>query len=474
MENRRKIVIKRKGNQKASPSSSNSPQKTTNQPKLRIHPKVNRENKYSELLSRFEETQRKNQLLKLSVFIGVPIIILVVLLVIVFSGGPDASTNANTSAVPPAQQAQKSTKLDAYAIKDEGYIDRDKSFKEFFQDYRVSEKDVAAIESLARKEGVYELKKANKYRILASKENKNKIVQFEYEPTPYRVLQFSLGYPVSVEEITKKATSRVDVSSGIIQTTFLEAINENNIDLDIMDKMVEVLKWSVDFYHVAPGDKFKVIYETELADGEVVDHGNILAIYFQNGKENHYAFLFDNGKEEQYLSYYAKPLQRQFLMSPIKYGRISSKYNLERVHPVKKVKIPHLGTDYAAKEGTEIYSVADGTVTIAGFKTNNGNYVKIKHSNVYSTQYLHMQDFAPGIKPGKRVKQGDVIGYVGSTGLATGPHVCFRFWKNGKQVDHYKEGRITKIANLNPKQMEQFMTYRSSMDSIFNQTSFFN
>ena len=132
-------------------------------------------------------------------------------------------------------------------------------------------------------------------------------------------------------------------------------------------------------------------------------------------------------------------LKRMFLKAPLKFSRISSAYTLKRFHPVLKVFKAHLGTDYAAPTGTPILSVADGVVTDAKYNMNNGNYVKIKHNATYTTQYLHMSRIAAGMRPGKRVRQGDVIGFVGSTGLATGPHLCFRFWKNGVQVDPKKE-----------------------------------
>src|SRR5690606_16970987 len=131
--------------------------------------------------------------------------------------------------------------------------------------------------------------------------------------------------------------------------------------------------------------------------------------------------------------------KKAFLRDPLKYTRISSKYNLKRFHPVQKRYKAHLGTDYAAASGTEIRSVGDGTVVDARYTSANGNYVKIKHNGTYTTQYLHMSKIGKGITPGTRVRQGQVIGYVGSTGLATGPHLCFRFWKNGKQEDWLKE-----------------------------------
>jgi murein DD-endopeptidase MepM/ murein hydrolase activator NlpD len=132
-------------------------------------------------------------------------------------------------------------------------------------------------------------------------------------------------------------------------------------------------------------------------------------------------------------------MKRAFLKAPVKFSRISSRYSNRRFHPVLKRYKGHYGTDYAAPHGTPIVAVANGVVTATSYTKNNGNYVKLRHDDVYETQYLHMQRFARGIRPGVHVSQGDVIGYVGATGLATGPHVCFRFWKNGRQVDHLRE-----------------------------------
>ncbi|MEZ7940712.1 MAG: peptidoglycan DD-metalloendopeptidase family protein, partial [Flavobacteriales bacterium] len=156
------------------------------------------------------------------------------------------------------------------------------------------------------------------------------------------------------------------------------------------------------------------------------------AVLTNSGKEFH-AYLFNGG----YYDENGKPLESMFLKSPVEFSRISSKFNKRRRHPIKKRIIPHLGTDYAAPRGTPIIAVADGVVTKSSYTGGNGKYVKLKHSSIYETQYLHMSK--RGVKVGEHVKQGEVIGYVGSTGLATGPHVCFRFWKNGVQVNHLRQ-----------------------------------
>jgi murein DD-endopeptidase MepM/ murein hydrolase activator NlpD len=162
-------------------------------------------------------------------------------------------------------------------------------------------------------------------------------------------------------------------------------------------------------------------------------------------------------------------MKRMFLKAPVKFSRISSRFNLKRFHPVTKSVKAHLGTDYAAPYGTPILATADGVVEDARFKQYNGNYVKIRHSGQYKTQYLHMSKIAKGIRPGSRVKQGDVIGYVGSTGLATGPHVCYRFWKDGKQVDPLKQ-KLTFEEPLPAKYKTAFLATtqrtKTSLDEI--------
>jgi murein DD-endopeptidase MepM/ murein hydrolase activator NlpD len=206
--------------------------------------------------------------------------------------------------------------------------------------------------------------------------------------------------------------------------------------------MEDALETSVDFSHVQVGDEFKLVYDEKYIEGKRVGVGNVHAAYYKqaDSDKEHYVFWYDGGGE--HVGFYdqeGRPMKGRFLKAPVKYTRISSRYNPRRFHPVLKRVRPHLGTDYAAPTGTPIYAVGNGVVVAKGYTKGNGNYIKIKHDKVYQTQYLHMSGFAKGIKKGSYVSQGQVIGYVGSTGLATGPHVCFRFWKNGKQINHLRE-----------------------------------
>jgi murein DD-endopeptidase MepM/ murein hydrolase activator NlpD len=172
-----------------------------------------------------------------------------------------------------------------------------------------------------------------------------------------------------------------------------------------------------------------------------------------------YSFPYEN--ELGFHDYYdeeGRSLRKTFLRAPLNFTRISSRYSGRRFHPVQKRWKAHLGTDYAAPTGTPIMSTADGVIIAAQYTSANGNYVKVRHNSTYTTQYLHMSKIKPGIKNGEKVKQGDVIGYVGSTGLATGPHVCYRFWVNGKQVDPYKQ-KLPQAKPLEDDRMEAYKSY---------------
>jgi murein DD-endopeptidase MepM/ murein hydrolase activator NlpD len=203
--------------------------------------------------------------------------------------------------------------------------------------------------------------------------------------------------------------------------------------------MEDALASSVDFYHTQSGDEFKLIFEKKYVNGEEVGYGKLIGANYTNETGSHYSVFYQNGEYNGYYDEEGRPAKSTFLRAPVKHVRISSGFSMRRFHPIRRQSIPHLGTDYAAPYGTPIIAVADGVVSQAAYGGNNGRFVKLRHDKVYETQYLHMQGFARGIRPGVRVKQGQTIGYVGSTGLATGPHVCFRFWKNGRQVNHLRE-----------------------------------
>lgn len=303
------------------------------------------------------------------------------------------------------------------------------------------------------------------YFVLRSKLNDKIIRHIVYEPNDYEYYIFNFN-PVSIEKVERNVEVERKTAAMVIKENLYKTVTvEARLPYELIGAMENILAWSVDFHHVGRGDYFKIIYDEKYVNGKPIGIGDIYAVYFESQGEPHYGFQHRQEKQVIYLNENGAPMKKAFLKSPVRYATISSPYNLDRLHPVLKVVKPHLGTDYAAIEGTPILAVATGEVLEARHKQNNGNYVKIKHDKTYTSQYLHMQGFAAGIQPGTKVQQGQVIGYVGQTGLATGPHVCFRFWKNGKQIDFTKE-RLPSNRAL-PK--EELVDFRGRKDELLKE-----
>lgn len=280
-----------------------------------------------------------------------------------------------------------------------------------------------------------------------------------YEPNKLSYIKYDLQNKIDVDIYEKDFEICEDQAAGEIESSLWVAMDKAGLGFEVIDKMEDALASSVDFYHAQKGDQFKLIFERKYVEGKPIGYGEILAAAYKNDQGEQYSVFYENENYEGFYDLKGQPTKKTFLRAPLKYSRISSSYNPRRFHPIKKRTIPHLGTDYAAPIGTPIYSVADGIVETASYTRNNGKYVKIKHDDIYKTQYLHMNKFAKGIKRGVRVKQGQVIGEVGKTGLATGPHVCFRFWKHGRQVNHLRENFPPKDP-LPESQMVDFFKQR--------------
>ena len=279
------------------------------------------------------------------------------------------------------------------------------------------------------------------YTVFCSKDSLEKAQVFVYQPSirSYSIIDFKDSLPVA-KTIVKPIDTIRQTASGIITSSLFENMEKQYINTYLAIKLSKVYEYSIDFYRIQKFDKYKVIYDEYFVDDSIpVGLGKIHASYFEHRGNSYYAFGYDIDSihgDWQFYDEKAKEMKRMFLKSPIEFGRISSKYSMSRYVSIYGRRRPHLGTDFAAPVGTPIRATANGTVTASTYRGGNGNYVKIKHNNTYSTQYLHMSKRA--VKKGQYVKQGDIIGYIGMTGNTTGPHVCYRFWKNGKQVDALK------------------------------------
>ena len=224
-----------------------------------------------------------------------------------------------------------------------------------------------------------------------------------------------------------------------INSSLWGAIMAENMPYALAAELEDIYQWTVDFFGIQKGDSFTVIYDEKFVNGESVGIGRVWGALFNHNNKQYYAIPYaqEQGKL-RYWEYNGESLRKQLLKAPLKYTRISSKFSNARLHPVHKVYRPHHGVDYAAPSGTPVYSVADGTVVFAGWGGGGGNTLKIKHAGNLQTGYLHLKSFAKGIRVGSKVSQGQLIGYVGSTGTSTGPHLDYRIWKNGSAIDPLK------------------------------------
>jgi murein DD-endopeptidase MepM/ murein hydrolase activator NlpD len=318
-----------------------------------------------------------------------------------------------------------------------------------------------------KSKGVFDVKKAKAgqpYTVLCSRDS-NEIAQwFIYEESYTDYVVFDLRDNINVYREAKEVDIRMRVASGEITSSLWNAIIENKMSPALVMELSNIYAWTIDFFRIQKGDKFKVYYEERFVEDEFIGIGRICAANFTHQSKDFYSFYFKEAGENygDYFDEESKTLRKAFLRAPLNFSRISSKYSKRRKHPVTGRIKAHLGTDYAAPTGTPILSTANGRIVEARYKRNNGNYVKIRHNNTYTTQYLHMSKIKSGIRPGVHVNQGDVIGYVGSTGLATGPHVCYRFWKNGIQVDPYKQ----KLPPSDPMREESKSAFQLVKDSL--------
>lgn len=299
--------------------------------------------------------------------------------------------------------------------------------------------DPSKIAELAQKsKGIYNIRSmraGDAYTLFCTPDSSGKACYFVYQPNPVDYIVYDLRDSVRIYKGKEQVTLRKKETAGVINSSLFEALDDAGADAGLAVEMAKIYAWDIDFYSIQKGDRFKVIYTTQYVKDQPVGMGRIQSAVFNHAGHDYYAFYYhdDSTGSGGYYDEHAKSLRKAFLKAPLKFFHITSRYSLHRYHPIEHRVKAHLGTDYAAPMGTPIMSTAAGVVIASRYTRFNGNYVKVRHNSVYTTQYLHMSKRA--VKVGQHVDQGQVIGYVGMTGEATGPHVCYRFWKNGKQVN---------------------------------------
>lgn len=348
----------------------------------------------------------------------------------------------------------------------EGRIKRNQNLSEILDDYNISRRTIHDL-AIASKP-VFDVRKIvvnRKYTLICYPDSLQTAKAMVYEPSATEYVVFNLEDSISVEKVEKEVLTREKVITGVIEFSVAVTIDELGASPQLTNDFVDVFAWQIDFFRLQKGDKFKMIYEEKVVDGEVIGIGDIKAAFFEHFGNDYYAYYFNQGSGIDYFDEDGNSLRKAFLKYPLDFTRISSRYSGNRFHPVQKRWKAHRGTDFAAPRGTPIRSVGDGVITDAKYGVNNGNFVKIRHNATYSTQYLHMSKIASGIRAGVKVKQGQTIGFVGSTGLARGNHLCYRFWKNGVQIDALK----VKLPPSEPIKEENKVLFEEVRDAFKQQ-----
>jgi len=358
----------------------------------------------------------------------------------------------------------------------EDTIRRGESFGEILDRNHVEYPEVYKIaQSIKDSFDVRRLNAGKPYTILAKNDSTEKAQVFIYRPNKIEYVVIDFTDSITTNHHKKEIKALTKTASGVITDTLSSLsllIDKKGLDYNIVNEMSEIYAWTVDFFHLQRGDSFKIIYEEKFVDDTTyVGIGKVKAAYFEHKKTPFYAFNYVTDSTKNIYDFYddkAGNLRKQFLKAPLKFGsRISSRYNLKRriAHYGYRVKA-HRGTDFPAAHGTPIITTANGTVVESRYRGGNGNYVKVKHNSTYSTQYLHMSKRK--VKVGEFVKQGDVIGYVGNTGSSAGNHVCYRFWKHGRQVDPLRQ-KLPSAEPMKEDLKEGYFKYISSFkDALDN------
>jgi murein DD-endopeptidase MepM/ murein hydrolase activator NlpD len=285
---------------------------------------------------------------------------------------------------------------------------------------------------------VRDIRSGNNYTILSDKDSTGKAKYFIYEHDPSVLYIFSFNDSLNITSVRQEINDVIKYASGTIETSLWDAMIGSGLNPELAVSLSDIYAWTVDFFGLQKGDRFKVIYEEKYIGDKSMGVGKIYGAEFQRSGSSTFAIPLIQAGKESYYDSDGNSLRKAFLKAPLRFSRISSGFSSARMHPILRIVRPHFGVDYAAPVGTPVYSIGDGKIISAGTENESGRIVRIKHNSVYSTAYLHLSSFGKGIYGGAMIKQGDIIGYVGSSGLSTGPHLDFRFYKSGYAVDPLK------------------------------------
>ena len=355
-------------------------------------------------------------------------------------------------------------------------VQRGDTFADIFLENGFSYTDIYNINSKVKKTYNFrKIKPKRPYTFLFSKDSLSSPVAFIYQPSILDYVVINLKDSVFAKKKKKEVTHRTFEAQGVITSSLSETLEAQRLSPLLAYDLSDIYAWSIDFFRLEKGDRFKIIYTQKYVDDSIyVGLNRIHAAYFEHRNKPYYAIEFESDAERGITEFFdekGKNLRRAFLQAPVQFSRISSRYNKRRRISYYGRTKPHYGTDFAAPVGTPIRATASGTVVAAGYTRGNGNYVTIRHNGTYKTQYLHMKKSK--VRKGQQVTQGDLIGTVGMTGYTSGPHVCYRFWKHGKQVDPFKQ-KLPEAKPIEPKLKEKYMVYMQPLKETLDCITFYN
>ncbi|GMQ83071.1 MAG: peptidoglycan DD-metalloendopeptidase family protein [Rhodothermia bacterium] len=392
-------------------------------------------------------------------------LILAVIVFLMIKPGTGAISNESADIAQIADESpEQPVEFDEYGFSLSEYeridakIGRNQTFADLLVPHNIPYD--AIVEIAAASKSVFDIRRLradNRYRIYRD-DSLGTPLFMVYQQDRIRYVVFDLhdGLDARVEE--RPVTVKEKSITGVINSSLYETLLEQGASPILANELAEVYAWQIDFYRTQRGDYFKVIYDELWVGDDRIGIGKIHAARFNHMGSDNFAFHFQEDDIDEHYDETGASLRKAFLIAPVRYSRISSGFTSRRYHPVQKIYTAHLGTDYVAPYGTPIRATGDGVVEEARYSGSNGNWVKIRHNGTYTTGYLHMSRIAKGMRPGVNVKQGQIIGYVGHTGLATGDHVDYRFWKNGSQVNHRRQ----KIPSVGPIPDQ----YRNSFEKV--------
>lgn len=358
---------------------------------------------------------------------------------------------------------------DSYVL-DSGKIKRNSFLSDILTDHGVSMSEIDQV--LVNSKKVFDVRKVlpgRNYIVFCDKSDSGKAKYLAYDHSPEISYIFSFNDSLNITAFRKKIRTEIKYASGTISSSLWEAMMDGGMHASLAAELANIFQWSVDFFGLQKGDNFKVVYEEKFIDDESLGTNKILTAMFTTSGTTYTAIPFIQDGNEAFYDADGKSLKKAFLKAPLKFSRISSRFTASRFHPILKIRRPHFGVDYAAPVGTEVHAVGDGKVISVTSGGGEGRMVKIKHNSTYTTAYMHLSRFGQGISSGSMVKQGQVIGYVGSSGLSTGPHLDFRFYQNGSPIDPLKviAPPAEPVTDANRERFEMIKQVNLSLLSTF-------